>query len=170
MFGAPDQIDRRTTTMAICSGLTDNLQKEVKYLRPETIFETTEYARDNEYKIDSDKRTRKFGGHLAPITKTLGLSARQENRGVEAKTKRPGLQKPTPQRKFWKKLTPAEITDRRSNGLCFNCNDLYTSSHVCSPVIFYIMPVADGNSREDEWLEEDELEISLNAINGEQIE
>ncbi|KAF2568701.1 hypothetical protein F2Q68_00025086 [Brassica cretica] len=63
-----------------CAGLTDSLRKEVEYLRPETIFEAIEYARDNEYKIDNDKRTRTFGGHLAPITKTLGVSARQENR------------------------------------------------------------------------------------------
>ncbi|KAL0667710.1 hypothetical protein Bca4012_030414 [Brassica carinata] len=69
-----------------CAGLTDSLRKEVEYLRPETIFEAIEYARDNEYKIDNDKRTRTFGGHLAPITKTLGVSARQENRGSEVKT------------------------------------------------------------------------------------
>ena len=71
-----------------CAGLTDSLRKEVEYLRPETIFEAIEYARDNEYKIDNDKRTRTFGGHLAPITKTLGVSARQENRGSEVKTKK----------------------------------------------------------------------------------
>lgn len=47
-------------------GLTDNLRKEVEYLRPETIFKAMEYARDNEYKIDGEKQTRTFGGHMAP--------------------------------------------------------------------------------------------------------
>ena len=61
-----------------------------EYLCPETIFKAIEYARDNEYKIDSDKRTRTFGGHLAPITKTtFGSSIRQENHGGEAKTTKP---------------------------------------------------------------------------------
>ena len=32
------------------------------------------------------------------------------------------------------------------------------------------MPVAEGDKQEDEWIEEDELEISLNAMNGEQTE
>lgn len=39
-----------------CAGLTDSLRKEVEYLWPETIFEAMEYARDNEYKIEGDKR------------------------------------------------------------------------------------------------------------------
>lgn len=129
-----------------------------------------EYTRDNEYKIDGEKRTRTFGSHLAPITKTLGLSARQENCGAETKTLKPVPQKTTPQKKFWKKLTPAEMAERRAKRLCFNCDDLYTPGHVCSPVLFYIMPVAEGENKEDEWLEEDELEISLNAMNGEQTE
>lgn len=50
------------------AGLTNNLLKEAKYLLSETIFEAMEYARDNEYKIDGDKRTRTFGGHLAPTS------------------------------------------------------------------------------------------------------
>lgn len=35
-----------------CAGLTNSFRKEVEYLRPETIFEAMEYARDNEYKIE----------------------------------------------------------------------------------------------------------------------
>ncbi|KAG7568090.1 Protein kinase domain [Arabidopsis thaliana x Arabidopsis arenosa] len=49
-----------------CAGLTDSLRKEVEYLRPKTIFKAMEYARDNEYKIECDKRVRTFGGHTAP--------------------------------------------------------------------------------------------------------
>ena len=52
-----------------CVGLTDSLRKEVEYLRPETIFEAIEYARDNEYKIEGDKRYRTFGRHLTPNEK-----------------------------------------------------------------------------------------------------
>ena len=62
------------------------------------------------------------------------------------------------------------MADRRAKGLCFNCDELYVYGHVCSPVLFYIMPVAEGDNQEDAWIEEDELEISLNAMNGEQTE
>ena len=42
--------------------------------------------------------------------------------------------------------------------------------HVCTPVLFHIMPVMEGDNQDDEWIEEDELEISINAMNGEQNE
>ena len=32
------------------------------------------------------------------------------------------------------------------------------------------MPVMEGDNQDDEWIEEDELEISINAMNGEQNE
>lgn len=55
-----------------CAWLADNLRKEVEYLRPETIFEAMECARDdNEYKIEGGRKTRTFGGHLAPPMRNL---------------------------------------------------------------------------------------------------
>ncbi|CAA7028745.1 unnamed protein product [Microthlaspi erraticum] len=148
-----------------CAGLTDSLRKEVQYLRPETIFAAMEYARDNEYKIDNDKRTRTFGGHLAQPTKTFGGGF---NRGQDARPRISGQkQKPS---LVWKKLTAAEIAERKAKGLCFNCDDSYTPGHTCNPVLFHVRLVSEGENQDDEPYEEEELEISLNAMNGEQNE
>ncbi|CAA7017773.1 unnamed protein product [Microthlaspi erraticum] len=81
-----------------CAVLTDRLRKEVEYLRPETIFEAMEYARDNEYKIDNDNRARTFGGHLAPSTKYFGGGEQEEA-------------KQAPPKKYLKKLTSAEMAE-----------------------------------------------------------
>lgn len=62
------------------------------------------------------------------------------------------------------------MADRRATGLCFNCDDLCTPDHVRTQALFYIMPVGEGDNKEDEWIEEEELAISLNAMNGEQSE
>lgn len=67
-----------------CVGLTDSLRKEVEYLQSETIFEAMEYAQDNEYKIEGDKRTRMFGGHMAPLARHSIMNTEPvivENRG-----------------------------------------------------------------------------------------
>lgn len=38
-----------------------------------------EYARDDEYKIDGDKRARTFGGHVAQLSGHLVLNTWQKN-------------------------------------------------------------------------------------------
>ncbi|KAF2605987.1 hypothetical protein F2Q68_00044509 [Brassica cretica] len=145
-----------------CAGLTDSLRKEVEYLRPETIFEAMEYARGNEYKIDGDKRARMFGGHMAPpsghlVQNTWPKMLEKKEHDKEAHQPQKEEAKHALQKQYWKKLTVAEMAERRAKGLCFNCDELYTRDHVCNPVLFYIMPVMDGDDQEDEPFEEEEF-------------
>jgi len=37
----------------------------------------------------------------------------------------------------FRRLTPAEILERRRQGLCFNCDETYMPGHVC-PRLFYL--------------------------------
>uniref|UniRef100_A0A452Y6T3 Uncharacterized protein n=1 Tax=Aegilops tauschii subsp. strangulata TaxID=200361 RepID=A0A452Y6T3_AEGTS len=37
----------------------------------------------------------------------------------------------------FRRLTSAELLERRRQGLCFNCDEPYTSGHVC-PRLFYL--------------------------------
>ncbi|CAA7045405.1 unnamed protein product [Microthlaspi erraticum] len=135
-----------------CAGLTDSLRKEVEYLRPETIFKAMEYARDHEYKIDNDRRTRTFGGHLAPTTRSMMAM----NNGNDTETVMPQQEaKKAPPRKYLKKLTVEEMAERKAKGLCFNCDELFTRDHVCNPMLFQIMPVRDGDNQEDEPFDEE---------------
>uniref|UniRef100_A0A1J3IIR2 Retrotransposon gag domain-containing protein n=1 Tax=Noccaea caerulescens TaxID=107243 RepID=A0A1J3IIR2_NOCCA len=93
-----------------CAGLTDSLKKEVEYLCPEAIFKAMEYAQDNEYKINNDRRTRMFGGHLAPPAR----SRMNDMEALNASTRR----SKTCTTKYLKKLTVVEMAER-AKGLFF---------------------------------------------------
>ncbi|EOA32134.1 hypothetical protein CARUB_v10015385mg, partial [Capsella rubella] len=157
-----------------CAGLTDNLRKEVEYLRPETIFEAMEYARDNEYKIAGDRRVRTFGGHSAPTLRYSPLLSKPGLIGSQEQQLEKGreypLHKTNPPKQVRKKLTLAEMAERKAKGLCFNCDESYAPGHKCQPVLFHIELVQDGEDQEDEPFEEGDLELSLNAMKGEQTE
>lgn len=49
------------------------------------------------------------------------------------------------------------MAERRAKGLCFNCDELFTPTHVCRSVLFYFTPVMDGDDQEDEPLEKEDL-------------
>ncbi|KAJ4911735.1 hypothetical protein Rs2_06356 [Raphanus sativus] len=62
------------------------------------------------------------------------------------------------------------MAERKASGLCFNCDDLYNPRHVCSPALFHIVIVLDGENQDDELIDNEELKISLNVMNGENTE
>ncbi|KAM0917971.1 hypothetical protein ACQ4PT_009355 [Festuca glaucescens] len=63
----------------------------------------------------------------------------------------------------FKKLTAAEMDDRRAKGLCFNCDEKFVRGHHCKR-LFYIQSADDVADTFDEC--DDELQISLLAITG----
>jgi hypothetical protein len=73
-----------------------------------------------------------------------------------------------------KKLSPAELSDRRSRGLCFNCDDKFSQGHRCKKLFLIEGIYEDGegsmeeDSTKEQWPEDDAdvPEISLHAISG----
>lgn len=69
-----------------------------------------------------------------------------------------------------KKLSLTELQERKSKGLCYNCNEKYTPGHECIK-LFIIEAVGEEETRimgkkssvKDQ---EDQAEISLSAMNG----
>uniref|UniRef100_A0A453EWD1 Uncharacterized protein n=1 Tax=Aegilops tauschii subsp. strangulata TaxID=200361 RepID=A0A453EWD1_AEGTS len=53
---------------------------------------------------------------------------------------------PLPARQF-KKLTPTEMADRRTKGLCFNCDEKYARGHRCARLFWIEVP--DGEDTDD---------------------
>jgi transposase InsO family protein len=81
----------------------------------------------------------------------------------------PATQASTPPKPF-RRLSPAEMTERRRQGLCYNCDEQYVRGHRC-PRLFYLEVadfVDDNPNILDAALppEEDEPLITLNAITG----
>ena len=64
---------------------------------------------------------------------------------------------------FVKRLTRAEMAERRAKGLCYNCDESYMLGHKCTRLFWIEVPDTDSESDEDKT---EDLEISLNAISG----
>ena len=76
---------------------------------------------------------------------------------------------PTPPWPF-RRLTPAEMTERRRMGLCYNCDEQYVRGHRCAR-LFYLEVSDDVNEEaepaiEQSILDDDHPLISLHAIAG----
>ncbi|KAG6491027.1 hypothetical protein ZIOFF_052359 [Zingiber officinale] len=80
-----------------------------------------------------------------------------------AKTRTPDISKEIPPVSFFKRLTRAEMAERRANGLCFNCDESYSTGHKCK-CLFWIEVSDDDKEGEEEG--EVNSEISLHAISG----
>ncbi|PPS16724.1 hypothetical protein GOBAR_AA03843 [Gossypium barbadense] len=61
---------------------------------------------------------------------------------------------------FIKRLTRAEVAERRAKGLCYNCDESYSMRHRCKK-LFWI-EVSDIEDEQDDAV--DDLEISLHTI------
>ncbi|KAG6475407.1 hypothetical protein ZIOFF_064627 [Zingiber officinale] len=82
-----------------------------------------------------------------------------------AKTKTMGdISKETPPALFFKRLTRAEMAEWRAKGLCFNCDESYSTSYKCKCMFWIEVP---NDDREGEEEGEVNPEISLYAISGE---
>jgi hypothetical protein len=64
------------------------------------------------------------------------------------------------------KLTPAAIAERRKNGQCFHCSDMYTNGHreVCKQL--FIIEVLVDDDHQALAAETEDLAISLHALTG----
>lgn len=47
------------------------------------------------------------------------------------------------------------MTERRTKGLYFNCDELFMPGYEYRPILFYIMPIMDEDDQKDEQVEED---------------
>ena len=70
-----------------------------------------------------------------------------------------------PGKKPFKCLTPAEMDDRRAEGLCYNCDEKFQRGHRCKN-LFSACVVWDDMTSEAEETDSDNPEISLCALTG----
>ncbi|CAM8956889.1 unnamed protein product [Rhodiola kirilowii] len=109
------------------SGLREDIKRELFVHRSLTLSEAVGLAKLIESKVESSSR----------------FYSRPTNT-------RPPLTKPTPtqspqSRLPIRRLTAAEMTDRRSRGLCYNCDERFVPGHRCKPQFqcLLIDPLAD---------------------------
>lgn len=104
------------------SGLNSEIQKEIAILKPSTITQALGLAKLIEAKLKDSKpkpfRPSSFSNptnrvHTTPTTPSTSLPI--------------------------KKLTPAQMQERRAQGLCYNCDDKFIPGHKCSTPKFLLL-------------------------------
>ena len=150
------------------AGLVESLRIEVELHQPGNLGIAMNLARAFERKQLCLGASRPTGGWTNPRTSSRPVVTPSSSNGKGSN----GITRPTPTTTnglgenttpFFKRLTRAEIAERRAKGLCFNCDDPYTTGHRCKRLFWIEVPDEESNF-EDEV--EENPEISLRAISG----
>lgn len=114
--------------------LKDTIQHELRILEPTSLEMTFKLARQVESK------------NMAMATKRFPYNTYKENNVPSS-----NLPKPT-------RLTPQQMNERRSKGLCFNCDNKYSKGHKCGEKKLFYIDCEEDEEKEQETLEEKEQE------------
>lgn len=130
------------------SGLKEEISSALYLNKPITLRDARDKARRQESLIEvMDRRNRnyrKMGSSSSP-TKMFSLGVKVQNAIVKEVTNKPlpvGV----------KKLTYTEMTERRNNGLCFNCDEKFSAGHVCKSKQIFMITIEEetGGCEEEE--------------------
>ncbi|PNY01861.1 retrotransposon-related protein, partial [Trifolium pratense] len=142
------------------TGLKRSLRRELQFHRPTTLMETFAMARAYEARLDDNPSYNKTWNRSpthTPSQNTTSSNAitqnnltptptpnQSSNSSNKATTLPPLL--PTPTYKLPVRHFPsAEMRDRRSKGLCFNCDEKWGPSHRCRSKVLLLMGAEDDD-------------------------
>lgn len=121
-------------------GLKTEISDGIRMFKPKTLKDAINYARMRDEQLQRQKKPFRTFSSSNPLS--------------------PTKDKATPP---VKRLSWEEMQKRRSAGLCFNCDAKFTPGHRCAKPQLLLL---DGGTEDDDDEGEDELEISLHALNG----
>ena len=110
------------------SGLKEHLRVDVQALKPTFLSLAVDLARLYEAKCHSQQRLLPSGENEESLPLSLSTS------------------------KTIKKLTPIELNERRTKGLCFNCDEKFVPGRRCKKLFF--IEVSWPHEREEDSLED----------------
>jgi hypothetical protein len=122
------------------TGLKRNLRRELQFHRPLTLMDTFAMARAYEARVDDNPSLSKNW----PRTSTPSPSQQTSTPNPKPNSLPPLLPTPQPQIPV-RQLSPAEIRDRRSKGLCFKCDEKWNSSHRCRGKVLLLLGADDDD-------------------------
>ncbi|KAJ4758083.1 polyprotein [Rhynchospora pubera] len=160
-FGAlicrADSVTPTQQVQIFTAGLSDPLRTDVELQRPNDLQHAMSLARAFERRY-----------HTAPAASILGRPPARPNL-ARTPASRSVDQPPAPlQGRTIRRLTTAEMAERRQQGLCFNCDESYVRGHRCKRLFF--LDVIDDDEDNPKDISDDVFdtspEISLHAITG----
>ncbi|XP_058742330.1 uncharacterized protein LOC131614797 [Vicia villosa] len=151
------------------SGLTSDIRNEMAIHKPTNISQAIGLAKLIESKL-KDSKPRFSKPFPNPYTKPNPYSPSPTSKPTNPSTTQvPNLSKPqqipAPSKFPIKKLSQAQLQERRAQGLCFNCDEKFVIGHKCSTSRFLILMAEDDSNCEpmgDDTIEEPEIEQDLN--------
>ncbi|XP_061356872.1 uncharacterized protein LOC133301271 [Gastrolobium bilobum] len=151
-------IDDVTLQSYFENGLKSEIRKEVRMYLPESLQNAIELA-----KVVEDKLNDRVPA-LVGYQKFVPNNQRQQpgllptpNRGVVNTAGNPRDTMPI------KRLSAAEMMERREKGLCYYCDEKFNRSHVCKGKMFLLLIQEDEEEEKDE-----EFEVTNEKIGGEE--
>ncbi|XP_019459949.1 PREDICTED: uncharacterized protein LOC109359708 [Lupinus angustifolius] len=131
------------------SGLIPEIRRELAVLRPTHIADALGLAKLVESKIKDSKPTFPRTSRFPPFPPHSNQPPHPRPTYQPATTStNPPTQTALPIRR----LTIAQMQERRAQGLCYNCDEKYHSGHKCQPKQFMLMLVNDLDSTEEQLL------------------
>jgi len=149
-------LEESQRVQAFTAGLGPPLSHDVEMQNPQTLLVAMSLARKLELREQSVARV----AATAP-PRLAGRGLLQGPQQPLALPAPPARATPTPsfEGRQVRRLSPADMDDRRRQGLCFNCNEKYTRGHnrVCQRLFF--LDIAETDDQEDD------VEAALAAVN-----
>ncbi|XP_019158364.1 PREDICTED: uncharacterized protein LOC109155092 [Ipomoea nil] len=139
------------------AGLDEILRIDVERLRPDSLDEAINIARDYARKgtlLRPTTSQRPFPPQTPPSS---AITVHQQPLGQNTTQSRPLRPK---------KLSSAEMLERQKLGLCYNCDEKWIKGHRCKRHLYMLGIIEDEEDDVDNCLEDLEPEISLHAITG----
>uniref|UniRef100_A0A2N9HXW7 Chromo domain-containing protein n=1 Tax=Fagus sylvatica TaxID=28930 RepID=A0A2N9HXW7_FAGSY len=147
------------------SGMKDEIRLAVKMQGPRNLGEAYALAKIQEEYLATVKRSARptyepSRGSWVQSQAQQG-AARVENKSGDSKeySARPSMQV--------QRLTPMQMSERRKKGLCYNCDERWSSDHRCKNRKLYLMEEVDDEEAELVEVEEEEVEAELGDENAE---
>jgi len=154
-----DNLSTRTTIDLYTGGLGQPLAADVEMQHPVNLQQAMSLARAYEQR---QEQASTVNSSAPPKSSTRRALASTSATGSAA-----GLQddKPEGTRSRFRRLTPAEMQEKRQNGQCYFCPEPYSKDHKCVAKGVFLMELEEG---EEDPLGDDisHLEISLQALTG----
>jgi hypothetical protein len=101
----------------------------------------------------------------------MAMATRRTNANIYRENNAPSPKKPQPTR-----LTPQQLEERKSKGLCFNCDSKYSKGHKCGEKKLFYIDCEEEQEKEQEPSQDENVEaisseeltptISCNALAG----
>nr|GEV18270.1 Ty3/gypsy retrotransposon protein [Tanacetum cinerariifolium] len=164
--GIPEEVMEGT----FIKGLRPELQSAVRVMQPEGLNHAMKLA----IMIDDNKLNGVIG-KSAPKPSTWGYNAgRIYNESVSTRwsvnnSERKPASATTGRLNPFKRLTNAEMAEKRSKRICFRCDEKFAPGHTCASKTLQVLLVGDEEEDEDsepEHVHLDSIDVSLNSVIG----